>query len=511
MKKKLVLIMFLFIFFVVSLSVKGDTAICNVNSYYSNLDTHYSYNSGGTCTFVSTTMLLSYYDTYLNDDIIPEQYDVHSNNFDTSPGVYRETTTSSLQSIYIPELRSMKNYSLQGLLIDIAYNLGYNNGSITNANRIEVLKYYFSNYTNLRYDIDYSMSYITGTDQTSILNLLASEIALEKPVILNYDFKENPNDTERSGHSAIAYDYSNNSIICHLGANYEPNFTQYDIVQEYEETILTGIFIMNFNIPHKHSNNTAIDCNDYVHTIYCPCGYQNSELHNIITNASGIAICKSCKKVVSQQESFDIILDPSSNSLCGTEVSINGGILNCNTIVVGYTRIAYIQNSNITSRLEYNWFSSNTDVCEVTKYGTILAKNPGQAYIIASNKLEPYKYSIISINVNGDYSSVEKYISITTDCRTPSNLNGTEVTVNNGSPNEFTIHSGFSRALSFNINNVYPSIDNFYWYSDSSDIIIQPGGYIEAKDVAEEKLVTVNGFCIYNSNIRATIIFRIIP
>lgn len=73
----------------------------NVGSYFSksdyfkNLYTFSPYNrAGGSCGFVSLINILTFYDTFYSDDIVPEQYDAHSNAYLTadqanmcSPGV----------------------------------------------------------------------------------------------------------------------------------------------------------------------------------------------------------------------------------------------------------------------------------------------------------------------------------------------------------------------------------------------------------------------------------------
>lgn len=510
MKKFLIL---LFLLFFLGIDVKADSSNSLV-SYYSNLDNNFSYNPNNSCTFVSTTMLLSYYDTFLNDDIIPEKYDVASESLLESPGVLYESITSTDDDIYSQELIAMKEYSLQGLLFDISNKLGFGYSSITNSNREAVLRYYFSNYTPLQYGIDYTFSYTILNDSLNDLAIMKNEIDNSRPVIINYDFQE-VDDTgkglQRLGHSAIAYSYNESAIYCHIGDKEFANY-QYNNVLSNDFFILKEVFSINFNINHKHSNNYAVDDDEYNHIICCPCGYQSTELHNTIATSDNRICCSKCDKNFTNEENFEILLDPSANSLCGTYVNIYGGDFNSNDVIKGYTRIAYIIGGTENSRLNYNWYSSNQNVCEVTKYGTILAKNEGTAFIIASSKTEPFKYSRIEINVLNDYNNTLKYISVTTDIREPYSLNGTEVTLNNGNPNEYTIHSGYTRALCFSPNNSYPSINNFMWYSNNDEIVeILPGGYVKAKDVSEITNVTITGQCIYNNNIVASIQFTLIP
>lgn len=42
-----------------------------LSAYFDYLETNFGTNDKGSCVYVSIGMLLSYYDTFLNDDIIP--------------------------------------------------------------------------------------------------------------------------------------------------------------------------------------------------------------------------------------------------------------------------------------------------------------------------------------------------------------------------------------------------------------------------------------------------------
>lgn len=64
--------------------------------YFSHLYTHFPVNKKGSCGFVALSQVLSYFDTFYNDSIIPEQYEskssIDSNNFGTfSPGTLQDS------------------------------------------------------------------------------------------------------------------------------------------------------------------------------------------------------------------------------------------------------------------------------------------------------------------------------------------------------------------------------------------------------------------------------------
>ena len=70
------------------------------NHYFSKLTSNFGTNAKGSCPFIAGEMLLSYYDSFLNDDIIPESFDsmpAASNSFDfrgalTSPGTKNDSS-----------------------------------------------------------------------------------------------------------------------------------------------------------------------------------------------------------------------------------------------------------------------------------------------------------------------------------------------------------------------------------------------------------------------------------
>lgn len=69
----------------------------DVVTYFSNLYKYSPMNSYGSCGYVSLIQYLSYYDTFYNDSIIPENYERSQGNvatfeeaFSISPGVIRQ-------------------------------------------------------------------------------------------------------------------------------------------------------------------------------------------------------------------------------------------------------------------------------------------------------------------------------------------------------------------------------------------------------------------------------------
>ena len=115
--KKVIINMFAVILFMIGLikqlSVKGDeifiysegigefenTDVMYLNNnfstkYFYNLNNYCGNNSKGSCGYVALSMILSFYDTYWDDRVIPENYDQNA-NFQTvasfeSPGIRKK-------------------------------------------------------------------------------------------------------------------------------------------------------------------------------------------------------------------------------------------------------------------------------------------------------------------------------------------------------------------------------------------------------------------------------------
>lgn len=240
-----------------------------VQAYFDNLTYNIGVNYKGSCGYVAMAMLLSYYDSFLNDDIVPEQYDVASvgNTSDVisrrnSPGILRDIIDSASNSdadTYYSTIVSMSNVSLHGKLISIGASLGYydfNDNKYpcsTNFNRrLAVLNYYLSNVINFD-GSQYSILSINHEQDFSNSDAVR-KFAIEKvksgiPVLLAID--------GNGGHVVVAYDYdeSTDSLYCHFG--WGANKTH--VTPESEGfSIYKTALIINWNISHTHSNNFGV-------------------------------------------------------------------------------------------------------------------------------------------------------------------------------------------------------------------------------------------------------------
>lgn len=76
-----------------NVDIDTPTSIIDNHFYFEKLNQNHSQNTNETCTLVAAEILLSYYDTFHNDNIVPEEYEFKSygssydiSNFSTSPG-----------------------------------------------------------------------------------------------------------------------------------------------------------------------------------------------------------------------------------------------------------------------------------------------------------------------------------------------------------------------------------------------------------------------------------------
>lgn len=232
------------------------------------------------------------------------------------------------------------------------------------------------------------------------------------------------------------------------------------------------------------------------------------DVYVLFTNCNNISLSISVSFIPSNE--YSIILDKNEAdiSLMGTEVRINNGLRETNTIMVGLTRCAFLgDDAPTTSRVDYDWYSSDESIVKVSAYGTITAVGVGTAYIQSRCKSN-YKYSTICINVYPDNSTNVKYITITTDMRSDPVLVGTEVSSGRGEINGTTIHLGYTRYASLTTDAPSSFIQDYIWESSNTNIAkVSTYGTITAVGVGN---VTITCTYKYNSNYIGTLIIQVI-
>lgn len=270
------------------------------DSYFDCLTQRFPMNYKGNCGYVGIAMLLSYYDTYLNDLIIPENFDEVSFGVETdmverrnSPGVNKdfifETINGSLvfgdnlsNQEFLSHIINNKNSQFICNLMNIGYELGYykSNSDMPcltyNFERINILNNYLTGlgFLNSR---DFYIDSFLGID-SDVRNYIINKISIGQPVLASVGSYES-----EYGHVVIAYDYisSNNTILCHDGLSQDHTRLA---IEDFGYNYFTNAMVVNFNIPHSHTNNYCVNINgDYHYYCYDSCHistYVNSKQHN---------------------------------------------------------------------------------------------------------------------------------------------------------------------------------------------------------------------------------------
>lgn len=200
---------------------------------------------------------------------------------------------------------------------------------------------------------------------------------------------------------------------------------------------------------------------------------------------------------------FDIILDPEDRdpAYLGTEVRLNGGLNNGNTITKGFTRCAYLGlNAPTLSRLDYVWTSSNDTIATVSSYGTILAIKPGIAVITATNSTGESSYVVVEVFEDERHDIVN--FEISTDQGTDTGV-GTYVKQGLGLPGGTELMCGYTRIISLMSDAPSTILQNYNWTSsDSSIAYVSSYGTIIGKGAGT---VTITGVYKYNARYVTTI------
>ena len=295
----------------------GVYTYCSFYSYFLNLNANIGNNNetNATCGYVALAMLLDYYDTFLNDNIVAEKYDVYGNS-SSSPGTLYELDsglpTNSVGSYYNYLRNNYKNSSLHAYLILLHKNaLYYNPFPLASTYAKEFgtkqaqLAGLATNYlTNLGMQNSCSVVYYGSQSnpgpneysKTQVISFIINEIDNGYPVVCGFN-----------GHARIVYGYTDDyKFIMHNGYT---NLTNEEFYIGSDgmgiNTSEIGFVSLHFNYSHSHSynyiNSNSLHycyCGDHIHDYtsnyvyhssnyhksYCPCGAYILELHSYRIN-----------------------------------------------------------------------------------------------------------------------------------------------------------------------------------------------------------------------------------
>lgn len=325
-------------------NVTRPTYLSNNSTYYFyTLNQNYAKNYQGTCTYVATSMLLQYYDSMWDDNIIPAQYEVESI---TTESINLRTSAPGIRTDKIPGLTDLEaqlltNYEyfdyvmdmadmyFQPLLFKIAHEdfessyLTLNSqdsfASLTQSGRERMLNHYLQNYVG--YDADDYTIEIVGQDVGSLPSSTVRSHIINKvrqgiPVIVTTSINANV-------HTSIVYDYdaSTGKLYANWGNPNTPD-TQHALPNT-PTIIFKSAMTLEFHGTHTHANNYKLVVNgnvynncgcdlathkhvphvveqydDDYHIEHCFCGYSRQDYHTCTGNYGRYEACTECGTVV---------------------------------------------------------------------------------------------------------------------------------------------------------------------------------------------------------------------
>lgn len=315
-----------------------------LQAYFYGLHKNMGENYKGSCGYVALGMLLSYYDTYLDDGIIAEQYDVASigTEYDmvtrhNSPGIYNDIIPNGpgmSPQEYLTTISSQVDYSLHAKLICMGKDKGYYNFNDDEpcGTTLKQRKAILTSYLAERGLSSNDYSIITrekslfgwGVSSNDIKEFVKSYIDKGYPVLIGVE-----NTEKGSGHACIAYSYDEKDIYVNMG--WSGGYEHYPLSSRYNA--FKSAMVIDWKIGHVHSNNYGVSkknidgsisvkyyCydaddivtighrhiynyeyaqyNDTYHKAYCSCGDSILEEHSYdnATPVNLLYLKNSCKK-----------------------------------------------------------------------------------------------------------------------------------------------------------------------------------------------------------------------
>lgn len=265
-----------------SIEVQGNPIIPEYKSfmqaYFNELTQNIGNNQYGSCGYIALGMVLSYYDTFLSDNIIPEQYDVASigNSYsifhrDNSPGIRYDQINASNTDEYISALNSISDVSLHAKLVMYGKKRGYLTGKNESlcgtyaGERKNVLIDYLTGIGFVN-GVDYNISLEYERGNAAYVTKIRSKIDSGLPVIVAIE-------GNKGAHAVVAYDYDLDAngkyeIYAHYG--YKGNKETYLGLLGADYDKITSIMTVKFNMKHTHTNNYGVTQNGNI-TYYCSC------------------------------------------------------------------------------------------------------------------------------------------------------------------------------------------------------------------------------------------------
>ena len=258
--------------------------------YFTKLTHNFGNNQEGSCGYVAAGMLLSYYDSFLSDEFIPENYDengecsIASKNVTTSPGIGYEADWETVpgHTTYNDFIDSNASTNLHCRLLQIGRdNLHLQDltfeewieslfgqtkeadWGITTTNLALVINTYFSTVTSSTIRDNVVVNVASYKDDLHINNDNPNELIREEMIekikagipVIYFGYSE----STKGGHFLIGYDYDedNDEIYFHTGWDDDTLITDKDTTHFIytANTAFIWLDVNENNLTHTHTNN----------------------------------------------------------------------------------------------------------------------------------------------------------------------------------------------------------------------------------------------------------------
>ena len=248
--------------------------------YFSQLNKNFGNNYIGSCSYTAAAMLLSFYDTYWNDNIIPEHYESQDKNLPNSkliadilesPGIKMESIPhGTTKEQYKTIIDNDKDEYFHLKLIDIGLNI-FDDYALFPSSVEELLEYYLYNVVGFSTS-EVTVERITAGnlfDGITVREYVINKVTQGIPVFVS------ATSLGEGAHSYIIYDYdvSTDELYCHLGGHYNDDNVLLTHVKfsTIDYTLFEGAVTINFTptSQHSHSNNYV----DSDGNTYCSCDF----------------------------------------------------------------------------------------------------------------------------------------------------------------------------------------------------------------------------------------------
>ena len=265
----------------------------NMKTYFRNSYTYVPVNHFGSCEFIALGQILSYYDTFYNDNIVPEQYErknttatSYSNAILNSPG-FENTTTYPTGDYNGKNYRAFCYYKQDICLQSKLTILDNKRRNFDDDTHFRHGSYGYDTFQNVLDDFYGESGKVQVTryhkdiySQDILKSLIRYYIDNNTPVLVaigSDNVAPGSTDLHRY-HGVVAYDYDSTNIYANFG--WGSGTTHQKLLEDstalnkyqYIRYILTFDFA---KMGHKHSNNYIING-----VPYCAhCGYGNDYLN----------------------------------------------------------------------------------------------------------------------------------------------------------------------------------------------------------------------------------------